>query len=261
MCELMGICANREVNPRFSFKEMRTRGGGTKPNKDGWGIGLYDSTSSTVYKEPKAAFDSKLAKKIEKGVVDLKSKIFVSHIRQATCDSSLKNTHPFKRNLFGQDWLFVHNGASGLAKYYNAHKKESDCFNPEGETGSEKGFVLILNALKEKKARNIADQRDIIKKLADDIAHSGAHFNIIVSNSEYLFCYHCGHNSLYYVERSYENNKELILEDADFKVNISEMKELGEKAIVVATKQLTKGENWKQFSPLELIIFKNGCVF
>jgi glutamine amidotransferase len=214
-----------------------------------------------VYKEPKAAFDSNLAKKIEMGEVYLKSKIFISHIRQATCNNSLKNTHPFKRNLFGQDWLFVHNGEKGLTEYYDAHKKESDYFNPEGDTGSEKGFVLILNALKEKNAIDIAEQRDIIKKLADDIARSYADFNIIMSNSEYLICYHSGYNSLYYVERSYENNKELILEDADFKVDISEMKQPGEKAIVMATKQLTRGENWKQFSPLELIIFKNGCVF
>ncbi len=261
MCELMGICANLEVNPRFSFKELRIRGGGTRRHKDGWGIGIYAGASSIVYKESQAAFNSELAKKIEMGVVDLESKIFVSHIRQAMSCKSLENTHPFERNLFGQDWLFVHNGAMGLTEYYKEHKKERDYFNPEGETGSEKGFVLILNVLKEKNARNIADQRNIIKKLADDIARSGAHFNIIMSNSEYLFCYHCGHNSLYYVERSYDNNKRLILEDADFRVFISDMKNPGEKAIVVATYPLTNGEEWKPFSPQELIIFKNGCVF
>ncbi len=53
----------------------------------------------------------------------------------------------------------------------------------------------------------------------------------------------------------------MILEDADFKIKISDMKKCGEKAIVVATEPLTKGENWKLFSPFELKIFKNGSVF
>ncbi len=262
MCELMGICANQEVNPRFSFKEMLIRGGDTRPeNKDGWGIGLYDGAISKVYKRPKAAFECELAKKIERGDVDLKSKIFVSHIRQATSCRNLKNTHPFKRNLFDQDWLFVHNGGVGLTKYYNEHKEKSDYFKPEGDTGSEKGFVLILNALKENKAKTIADQREIIKELADNIARSGAEFNIIMSNSEYLFCYYGGVKSLYYVERSHDNDKKLILEDADFEVKVSDMKKSGEKAIVVATEPLTKGEDWKPFNPLELKIFKNGSAF
>ena len=137
MCELMGICANLEVNAQFSFKEILTRGGGTKPDiGDGWGMGLYTGACSTVYKEPKAAFDSKLAKKI--GNMEFKSKIFVSHIRQmAGSRRSLENTHPFERRLFDQDWLFAHNGKDGLGAYYNSHPKVRDCFKPKGETGSE----------------------------------------------------------------------------------------------------------------------------
>lgn len=259
----MGICANREVNSRFSFKEMKIRGGGSGPHKDGWGIGIYAGASSRIIKEPKPAFESKKAKEIESGDVNLTSKIFVCHIRRAASSCCcLENTQPFKRRLFDQDWLFVHNGGDGLAKYYNSHnKKVSGCFNPKGDTGSERGFVLILNALKEKNARNIADQRDIIEKMANDIARSGAHFNIIMSNSEYLFCYYSGYNSLFYVERSYENNKHLILKDAGDTVDISEMKNRGEKAIIVATKKLTTGEDWIPFSPLELKIFHDGSVF
>ncbi len=48
MCELMGICANLEVNSRFSFKEMKIRGGGSGPHEDGWGIGIYAGASSRV---------------------------------------------------------------------------------------------------------------------------------------------------------------------------------------------------------------------
>jgi predicted glutamine amidotransferase len=263
MCELMGICANLEVNSRFSFKEMKIRGGRSGPHKDGWGIGIYAGASSRVIKEPKPAFVSKKAKEIESGDENLTSKIFVCHIRRAASSCRcIKNTQPFKGRLFDQDWLFVHNGGDGLARYYNSHnKKVSGCFNPEGDTGSERGFVLILNALKEKNAKDIADQRNIIKTLADDIARSGAEFNIIMSNSEYLFCYYSGYNSLFYVKRSYEDDKHLILIDAGDRVDIPEMKNPGEKAIIVATKQFTEGENWKPFSTGELKIFKNGCVF
>jgi predicted glutamine amidotransferase len=260
MCELMAICDNMDVNPKFSFKEIKIRGGKTGIHSDGWGIGFYIGTQAVVYKEPKPAYSSKLAKEIEEGKKQLISKIFICHIRKATSANKLENTHPFERNLFNRSWLFAHNGSKGLDEYYTKHKNPNDYFKPIGDTGSEKGFVLILNSLKEKNATKITDQIRIIKEIADDIKDSGADFNFIMSNSEYLFCYYSGYNKLYYVTRSYRD-KILTLRDADFKINVSDMKREGEKAVIVATNPLTKEEKWNKFEDGELKLFNNGELF
>ena len=35
----------------------------------------------------------------------------VAHVRKATVGApGLQNTHPFKRVLWGRDWVFAHNG-------------------------------------------------------------------------------------------------------------------------------------------------------
>ena len=256
----MAICANMKVNPEFSFKEMKIRGGKTRLHSDGWGIGFYKETQAVVYKEPKPAYSSKLAEEIVNGRKQLMSKIFIGHIRQAMSIKRLENTHPFKRNLFNRSWLFAHNGAKGLDNYYDKNRRSDDYFKPEGGTGSEKGFVLILNSLKENNALKINDQVKIIKKIADNIKESGAHFNFIMSDSEYLFCYYSGYNELYYVIRSY-GNKALTLKDADFEINVSDMKKIGEKAVIIATNPLTKEEEWNKFEEGELKVFKNGELF
>jgi len=259
MCELMAICTNMEANPQFSFKEMKIRGK-TRLHYDGWGVGFYEGTKAVVYKEPQSVYSSKLAEEIVDGRKQLVSKIFIGHIRQAMSAKKLENTHPFERNLFNRSWLFAHNGAVGLDNYYNKNKKSDDYFRPERDTGSEKGFILILSSLKKNNALKINDQIKIIKKIADNIKDSGAHFNFIMSDSEYLFCYYSGHNELYYVIRSYRN-KNLTLKDADFEVNVSDMKRENEKAVIVVTNPLTKEEEWNKFEEGELKVFKNGELF
>lgn len=251
MCELMGICANMEVNPRFSFKEIKLRGGGSRSHTDGWGIGFYENSKAKIYKGPEAASRSSLAKEIETGKIDIKSRIFISHIRQALSAHKLENTHPFQTGK----WIFAHNGAHGLDKYYKKHG--SGKFKPKGDTGSEKGFCILMNVLEENNVEKINDKTKIIKAVSDDIRKSGAHFNFIMSDSEHLFCYYSGYNSLYFTKRSFGNNK-ITLEDADYKIKVSDMKREGEKAVIVATKPLTKDEEWEKFGEGELKVFVDG---
>jgi glutamine amidotransferase len=92
----------------------------------------------------------------------------------------------------------------------------------------------------------------IIEECAEYILTFG-NFNFIMSDGEHLFCF--GDNSLYFVERKFGDNS-ITLSDSDYKINVSDMKKIGEKAIIVATKPLTKEENWKGISGL--MVFKDG---
>ena len=250
MCQLMAICDNEETTPKFSFKELKIRGGGKGPHRDGWGIGFYEKKNATIYKEPEPAFASDLAKQIEDGKIQLKSKIFVAHIRWASSGiKSMGNTHPFKKELFGKEWIFAHNGTlKGI------FEKDIGNFKTEGQTDSERAFCYILNKLKNKcrEDSSIKEISKIISETAEYISEMG-NFNFIMSDSEHLFCF--GHNSLHYTKRQFGNNA-ITLEDSDYQINVSDMKKIGEKAIIVATQPLTKEEKWEKITGL--MVFKDG---
>jgi len=250
MCELMAICSNMEVNPRFSFKEIKIRGGDKGAHRDGWGIGFYQEGAANIIKEALPAYKSQKARAIEDGTIKLNSKIFVTHIRWSSAgEVSPQNAHPFKRTLFNKDWIFAHNGT--VRGIFN---EKLNHFKPVGETDSEYAFCFILDKLKEKCKENssTADFRKVIEETANQIKELGK-FNCILSDSEYVYAF--GDNSLCFTIRT-KVAKSLTLKDADYTINVSDMKRTGEKAVIIATMPLTTEEEWTKFKGLK--IFKDG---
>lgn len=99
----------------------------------------------------------------------------------------------------------------------------------------------------------IEDFALVIEREANRIKDYG-HFNFLLSNLEYIFAF--GDDSLYYTKREYASKGALTLEDTDYTINVSDMKSPGEKAIIVATKQLTREEKWRQITGLR--VFRDG---
>lgn len=256
MCELMSICSNMEINPEFSFKELKIRGGEKKGHKDGWGIGFYKNNKAEIIKDSSPAYNNPKAKEIEEGKIKLNSKIFISHIRYSTSGNpSYENTHPFTRKLFDKEWIFAHNGTLGNFGMKNGIFNEKLVnFKPEGQTDSEYAFCFLLDRIKEKCNEN-STLEGLIKIIEDTANYikSYGRFNFLLSDSVYLYCF--GYDSLYFVKRK-SGNFPVTLKDSDYSVNVSDMKKDGEKAIIVATKPLTKEENWKKINGL--IVFKDG---
>lgn len=259
MCELLGICSNYEVSPNFSFKEIKIRGGKSRFHDDGWGIGFYINNTSKILKEPEPAYSSELAKEIEDGRKDLRSKIFIAHIRRGTSGSNtLENTHPFMNKLFGKEWIFAHNGIVGEFTAQDGIFTEPLInFKPKGQTDSEYAFCYILDQLKEKCGQNstLEEIAKVIAEAANYVKKYG-NFNFILSDSEYIFAF--GDNSLFYIKREHAEGKTLCLDDADYSIEISDMKMEGEKAIIIATSPLTKTEKWSNGRINGLEIFKDG---
>lgn len=249
MCELMGICSNVKVNPEFSFKEIKIRGGGKGIHKDGWGIGYYDDTCKII-KEPRPAYMSPLAMKVSRGEIKISSKIIITHIRYATAGGNEeKNTHPFKKKLNGKEWIFAHNGVIGnRVSRSGVFGLELEHFRPEGDTDSEYAFCYMLDQIK-KNPKNITEA---IRSAANEIKRYGT-FNFLLSDSENLYAF--GHNALYYTERD-KKDRNVTLSDADYTVNVSDMKRENEKAVIIATKSLTCDEGWNRIEGL--MIFKEG---
>lgn len=252
MCELLGLSFNQPVRPSLSFRAFRHRG---RNNPHGWGIAYYPDESVQVIKEPIEAGRSQLSEFI-KNYPKIKSKIIIAHVRYTSGTSiTHKNTHPFQRELNGKEFVFAHNGT--LDNYKDL---KTGRFKPVGETDSEYAFCHILNSMEEQninvKDWRIEDFKWLHTKLKE--INNYGRFNCLFSDGEYLFCYYDkdGYNGLCFVQRIAPFTT-VRLVDEDFEINLAEEKEHTQKGFIVATRRLTD-ERWENFSPGELIVFRDG---
>ncbi len=75
----------------------------------------------------------------------------MAHIRKSTNTQTYANTHPFSRELWGHDWILIHNGAHGVDHYFknNYQSKKKLHYYPIGLTGSDKILCILLSELKD----------------------------------------------------------------------------------------------------------------
>ena len=77
----------------------------------------------------------------------------IAHIRKATQGGvTIENTHPFIREIWGQNWVFAHNG--NLKELPDM--SESFC-QPIGSTDSETAFCYMAEYLKNRFRRKPAE--------------------------------------------------------------------------------------------------------
>lgn len=252
MCELLGFSFNQPISPNISFKGFRRRG---KSNPHGWGIAYYPDKSVQIIKEPMKSMDSRLAGYIEKENI-VQSKIIISHVRMVSAGSiSHKNTHPFSRELRGEDYVFAHNGT--LRNYERNLILVK--FQPIGETDSEHAFCYLMNQIAERNITNWTNEDCILLESELKKINQNGKFNCILSNGKFLFCYHdiSGYNGLCYVKRESPFN-EIQLVDKDYSIDLQSEKNPEQRGYIIATRALTSGEDWFNFEPGELKIFKDG---
>lgn len=253
MCELLGMSANTPTDICFSFSGLLQRGGKTGPHKDGWGIAFYEQGGVRVFHDPRASSVSKVAHLIQN--YPIKSDMVISHIRRANRGKvCLENTHPFRREMWGKEWVFAHNGQLKAIK-----KRGLDFYQPIGTTDSEYVFCWILNQIREsypKHPKSPKKIRDLIFKLSLEIAKTGV-FNFLLSDSKNLYCF-CSTNLFWIVRKAPFGQVKLL----DKELTVDFKKETSPKDIVsiIATHPLTSNEKWDEMKPNELIVFKNGSL-
>jgi len=238
------------ISPEISFKGFCRR---STDNPDGWGLAFYPDKSVQIFKEPITANDSHLAEFL-KGYPKIRSRIIIGHVRltsgSAVCH---KNTHPFSRELNGKEFVFAHNGTISRLGELKLGR-----FKPIGDTDSEQIFCYILSSIEERKILEW-NQEDFkwLNDLLKEINNYGD-LNCILSDGEFLFCYHdiYGYKSLRYVKRESPYPK-IKLSDEDYEIDLAEKKTAGEYGYIIASNPLTE-EDWNYFKNGELIIFKNG---
>jgi len=191
MCELFGISSSSPVHLFYSLDEFSKHGGKKHINRSGWGIASYSENDVLLIRDVEAAAKSPWVRFIEEH--GIRSHVTISHVRYATIGKpSIRNTHPFRRELGGQMHVFAHNGSIGeIFEKYPFRQWE---FRPVGQTDSEHAFCLLMQRLKSVWRQANGDIPDlkarleVVAKTAADLRKLGS-ANFLYSDGDVLFAH------------------------------------------------------------------------
>ncbi len=251
MCELLGMSANTPTDLCFSFTGLTQRGGHTGPHSDGWGVAFYEGKGVRTFHESSASASSKVANMVQNHPI--KSQIALCHIRQANVGKvCLANTHPFGRELWGQNWIFAHNGQ------IENFERCAGMYEPVGDTDSENIFCDIMNNVRENLSRDASTSQlaNSLVALATDYAKRGV-FNCLLSNGDWLFTF-CSTKLASITRRAPFGPAQLS--DADVVIDFSAETTDKDVVSIIATQPLTTDEAWDVYEPGEWRLWKMGEV-
>lgn len=262
MCQLLGMNSNTPTEITFSFSGFRQRGGATDDHRDGFGIAFFEPDAQSgqislrLLHDDRPSFCSPMADFIH--AFPIKATNTICHIRKASEGSHvLVNNHPFVRELWGESWVFAHNGQ--MAKNFIEQLPPSQNFyQPIGTTDSEEVFCYLLNRLRQKFATkpNQSQLFDFLAAVVTDIGTTGI-VNLLLSNGEWQFVY--ANTLLFYVQRQAPFMTATLI-DTDQTINFADTNQTSDQISVIASTPLTRDENWQQLAVGESLVFKHGEI-
>ncbi len=254
MCRLFGLIANKEVDIYFSMQEasksFKVLG---KIHRDGWGIGWYEKSIARIEKKGETAPESEKFVEVSR---EVKSKIFIAHVRLASCGNTTdKNSHPF-RYVEGEKegkekyWIFAHNGTVDGDEIMSLLIPPYDEEFTSQPIDSEIYFRFILQCIN-KEGNNVEEgiKRAVQEIIDEGFANGGANF--LLSDGKNLYGFKYG-NHLYYLER---DPGDVFWGESTETRSLIEVKRLAEeKAVIIASEEMTSDEDWKPLKDGDLII-------
>lgn len=252
MCQLLGMNCNVPTDICFSFAGFQRRGGATDVHADGWGIAFFEGRGVRVFLDPQPSAASPVAELVRN--YPIRSLNVIAHIRKATQGAiKLENTHPFQRELWGQYWIFAHNGnLLDYAPHFDGR------FVPVGSTDSEAAFCDILQTLAAEFPAGPPSPEALHAALRRLAIRIGAHgpFNFLLSNGERLFA-HCSTRLTYIIRHAPFAVAHLA--DQDVSVDFSQLTTPADRVAIIATTPLTDNEVWQAIAPGTLLAFRHGA--
>ncbi len=252
MCELLAMSANVPTDIRFSFSALSQRGGVTGKHTDGWGISFYEDKGCRSLHDPNPSAHSELAKFLR--AYPIKSRIVIAHVRKANRGRvALENTHPFIREMWGQNWSFAHNGQLKGIK-----KRALGQYEPVGATDSEHAFCWLLHQLRQMYPTRPSDYKleRAFSELFASLRELGV-FNALLSDGRTLYT-SCS-TKLCYIRRAAPFGRASLI-DEDMEVDFAAETSPDDKVIVIASQPLTSNETWTHFTAGSTVIFRDGDV-
>ncbi|MGC7560591.1 class II glutamine amidotransferase [Pasteurella sp. PK-2025] len=252
MCQLLGMNCNTPTDIVFSFEGFRRRAGLTDCHSDGFGIAFFEGKGVRIFRDNQPAHSSPIADCVKQ--YHIKSLNVIAHIRKATQgEVNIENTHPFIRELWGQNWVFAHNG--NLKTLPNL-KSENALFHPIGSTDSEAAFCYMASQLKARFKQKPSEEAlfNTIQELTKEIIQGGT-FNFILSNGDWMIA-HCSTN-LHYITREAPFGIVQRVDD-DGVIDFRDYAQKDDKVTIITTFPLTKDEVWTKMEKGGFVLFKQG---
>lgn len=182
----------------------------------------------------------------------IKSTHVIAHIRKATQGRvALENTHPFQREMWGQNWIFAHNG-----NLVDFAPPRGQFYRPVGDTDSEAAFCMLLERLRQQfdDAPPAQTLHRAVSDIAAEIREAGI-FNFMLSNGQVLFT-HCTTHLHYIVRQAPFAVAHLV--DNDVSVDFSTVTTPNDRVAVIATQPLTDNECWTTHPKDTVLMFSEG---
>lgn len=245
------MSANVPTDICFSFTGLMQRGGRTGPHQDGWGIGLYEGKACRLFHDPNPSAWSEVAKFIQNYAI--KTENAIAHIRKANRGKvCLANTHPFVRELWGQSWLFAHNGQLKGIK-----KQKLQYYQVVGTTDSEYAFCWMMDRIRKRFPKKPKQEKQLfryINSLALELNDIGV-FNFMLCDSKnfYAFC----STRLSWITRKHPFGKARLIdtgEEIDFRKHTTEK----DIVTIITSLPLTDNEQWNVMEKSEFQVFRSG---
>jgi predicted glutamine amidotransferase len=253
MCQLLAMNCNVPTDICFSFAGFQARGGRTDEHSDGWGIAFFEGRGVRQFLDSQPSAQSPIAEWVKQ--YPIRSMNVISHIRKATLGQvSLENTHPFMREIWGEYWIFAHNGHLGDWK---PHLRGD--FTPVGNTDSEHAFCYLLEKLKSKYGVAKPSAEILFEEIADysrELGSSGE-FNFLISNGDWMIV-HCSTHLCYLIRQAPFQSARL--RDEDLSVDFRAVTTDRDRVAVIATSPLTENESWTVLQRGTLLMFREGEI-
>ena len=249
---MLGMNCAAPTDITFSFRGFSQRAGITSDHSDGFGIAFFEGKGVRLYHDDKPSASSPVADLIK--TYQIKSESVIAHIRKATQgEVNLANTHPFVRELWGEYWVFAHNG-----NLRHFQPEVGEFYRPVGNTDSERAFCFILEQLRQR-FRHKPDNDTLFAAVAALTAEIRSHglFNFMMSNGDFLFAH--ASTLLYYIVRKAPFGEAKLLDD-DVAIDFAAVTTPNDKVAVIATLPLTVNETWQQLAVNELVMFEGGDI-
>lgn len=272
MCQLLGMNCNTPTDIGFSFTGFRQRGGNTDHHTDGFGIAFFEhnafveksgkpSIGLRLYHDDRPSYESPVADLVKTHPV--KAMNVLAHIRKATQgETCLANTHPFVREVWGEQWAFAHNGQMNRKFIERCHRLQAngngEHYVPVGTTDSEMAFCYLLNRMKSTFKKRPDDQT-LFRFLVSQCRYLSANglFNCLLTNGDWHLAY--AGSLLFYLTRQAPFST-AHLSDEDMSINFAEHATDGDSVTVMVTIPLTNDEEWQQLAVNECVVFRDGDV-
>lgn len=255
MCQLLGVSSSSPTSSTVLLRPFYDRGGGTDCHSHGWGLALLRNGGLwEIYNDTHAAATSRKAQEIisSANTGNLVAKSMISHIRYATMgEVCLENVHPFRRQLFGLEFVFAHNGDVDISRLKIKLSNNGGCgpFQPFGDTDSEFFFCLVLNYLHDMFSQlpTLDELYNAIEDMCLNVCsqQDGIILNFLLGIGEVLFGFSWPGkrpgslvwNSLHYALKQDDDNH----------------------AAIITTKPITEAiDGWIEFKRGDLLLFVNG---